>query len=230
MSTEVSEGAAPGPGRRPSRSGEGGAPVSGALTIVLAVVAVVAGFLILRSITNDDGTASTTPGGNVPVTTPVDTTPAVTDPPTTTTTLPQRVTDGASVVVANANGVNGSAGQMSRALEAAGYAMGDATNAAASIGQLQATVIYFAADVPAAQAVAESVNRDLGGDVSISALQPPAPTSDGSVDGDVLVMLGNDKAGKTLEELAPATAGNGPAVTSPEVSGDEAEVEDGADG
>jgi hypothetical protein len=226
MSTEVSEGTPPGPGRRPPRSGEGGAPVSGALTIVLAVVAVVAGFLILRSITNDDGTASTTPGGNATVTTPVETTPVVTDPPATTTTLPQRVTDGAAVVVANANGVNGSAGQMSRALGAVGYDMGDATNAATSIGQLEATVIYFAADVPAAQAVAESVNRDLGGDASISALQSPAPTADGSLDGDVLVMLGNDKAGKTLEELAPAVSDDGPGVTSPDVSGDETEVDE----
>ena len=37
---------------RRTRVGEGGAPVSGGLAIVLAVVAVVAGFLILRSISN----------------------------------------------------------------------------------------------------------------------------------------------------------------------------------
>ena len=38
--------------RRTSRVGDGSAPVSGALAIVLAVVAVVAGFLILRSISD----------------------------------------------------------------------------------------------------------------------------------------------------------------------------------
>ena len=42
---------------RRSRASDGGAPVTGALAIVLAAVAVVAGFLILRSIT-DDGTAT----------------------------------------------------------------------------------------------------------------------------------------------------------------------------
>lgn len=228
MSTEVPEGASPSPGRRSPRAAEGGAPVSGALTIVLAVVAVVAGFLILRSITNDDGTATTPGGGGPAVTTPSETAPITTDPPVTTTTVLQRVTDGAAVVVANANGVNGSAGQMSRALEAVGYDMGSATNAATSIGQLEATVIYFDPDVPAAQAVAESVNRDLGNDASISALASPAPTVDGSVDGDVLVMLGNDKAGRTLEELAPssAPAEPTPGVTSPDVAGESDEPSD----
>ena len=38
--------------RRSTRVGDGGAPVTGALAIVLAVVAVVAGFLILRSISD----------------------------------------------------------------------------------------------------------------------------------------------------------------------------------
>ena len=42
MSSDVPEGGtAPAPGRRPSRSSDGGAPVTGALTIVLAIVAVV---------------------------------------------------------------------------------------------------------------------------------------------------------------------------------------------
>ena len=66
MSTDVPEGAGPGPvGRRP-RAGDGGAPASGALAIVLAIVAVVAGFLILRSINDDDdGDAGETPSGSV---------------------------------------------------------------------------------------------------------------------------------------------------------------------
>ena len=50
--SDVADGSGPVPRRTP-RSADGGAPVSGALAIVLAVVAVVAGFLILRSISDD---------------------------------------------------------------------------------------------------------------------------------------------------------------------------------
>ena len=51
--SDVADGSGPVPRRSP-RSSDGGAPVSGALAIVLAVVAVVAGFFILRSISGDD--------------------------------------------------------------------------------------------------------------------------------------------------------------------------------
>lgn len=223
MSSEYSEGGvtAPAPERRPGRGAEGGPPITGVLTIVLAVIAVVLGFLILRSITSDNGGGTVGPVG--PGTTDA---PVVTDPPattaapaTTTTTAPPLVFDGASVVVANANGVNGSAGMMTRALEAAGFTMGEATNAAAAVGQLEATVIYYDPSVPAAQAVAESVNQVLGADASVSPLPDTPPTQAGTLAGDVLLMLGNDKAGKSLEELAPA--GDGDVVPSPGVAGDE---------
>jgi hypothetical protein len=224
MTSEIPETAPP--ERRSSRAGEGGAPVSGALTIVLAVVAVVAGFLILRAITGDDdgGTTLPTGPGQTATTEPdgaddPDTTTPVTDPPPPTTTEPALVVDGATVVVANANGVNGSAGAMTDLLADVGYIMGEPTNA--TTGQLDSTVIYYDPETEAAQAVAESVNRSLGGDSSISQVGTPAPTTDGSIGGDVLVLLGNDKAGSTLEELAPA-AGNEAetTVTAPEVSGE----------
>lgn len=237
MSSEVPEGVAPSPERRPSR-GEGGAPVSGALTIVLAVVAVVAGFLILRAITGDNGTADGPPGGAT-VTQPTEDgddpdEPTPTDPPApTSTTEPPLVTDGAIVVVANANGVNGSAGAMSELLDGAGFEMGTPTNA--STGQLATTVIYYDPSVDAAQTVAESVNRVLGGDAPISQVGTPAPTSSGEIDGSVLVMLGNDKANtQSLDELAPA-ADDGDddeeasTVTAPEVSGGDDGGETGDD-
>lgn len=230
MSSEYAEGgaAAPTPQRRPGRGGDGGAPVTGALTIVLAVVAVVAGFLILRAITGDDGGTSVGPG------TTQTTEPAV-DPAATTTTVPQSTTttepplvfDGATVVVANANNVNGSAGQMTRELEAAGFTLGGAVNAATAVGQLATTVIYFDSSVESARAVAESVNRVLGADSSISPLPETPPTADGTLDGQVLVMLGNDKAGRTLDELAPEPAAD--VVPSPGVSGDGTEGDDAVD-
>jgi hypothetical protein len=234
MTSEIPESGAL-PARRSGRGGDGGAPVSGALTIVLAVVAVVAGFLILRAITGDDGGGTTLPTGpGQTVTTEPDddadaAAPTTTEPTPPTTTEPALVVDGATVVIANANGVNGSAGAMTQLLADVGYIMGEPTNA--TTGQLDSTVIYYDPDTEAAQAVAESVNRSLGGDSSISQVGTPAPTSDGEIGGDVLVLLGNDKAGSSLEELAPTGAADvETTVTAPEVSGGDAdETDDDAD-
>jgi len=228
MSTDLPEGSGPGPvGRRP-RSGDGGAPASGALAIVLAVVAVVAGFLILRSINDDDdgdagetpiGTTATSDAGAVTTLGGITTVAG-----TTTTTEPPLVLDPAvSVVVANASNVNGSAAQMTRALEVVGYTMGAATNKGASVGQLEASVIYFDPNVPNAENVAGSVARSLGGVDSIAPVATPAPTESGELGGaGVLVMLGIDKAGKTLDELTGATTVDTTATgeTSPPVAGD----------
>jgi len=107
--SDVSDGSGPVPRRTP-RTADGGAPVSGALAIVLAVVAVVAGFFILRSISGDDkkqfdlqsagtGAAADGDGDTASTTTPISA--AVTTALPTTTTL---VTTGATVIVANANG------------------------------------------------------------------------------------------------------------------------------
>ncbi len=64
--TDVPDGSGQIPRRSP-RVGDGGAPVSGALAIVLAVVAVVAGFLILRSISDggNDSADFPEPGNGV---------------------------------------------------------------------------------------------------------------------------------------------------------------------
>ena len=225
MSSEVPEGSVPPPGaRRAPRGGDGGAPVSGALTIVLAIVAVVAGFLILRSIADDDdgGDAGGGTATSTETTAPSSLLTTTTAAAPTTTTTPPLVTEGATVVVANASNINGSAGQMTRALEAAGYQMGEATNAAASVGQLDQTVVYFDPAQPGAQAVAESVGRSLGGVASISPVPTPPPVESGDLGGaGVLVMLGIDKAGKSLEELSPtgATASSTPSGTAPPVAG-----------
>jgi LytR cell envelope-related transcriptional attenuator len=216
--TEMPEGPDTGQQRRTTRAGEGGAPVSGALTIVLAVIAVVAGFLILRAISDDDGDGASSPGvGTAATTPPAGSTPL--DTTTTTTTTPPLVTTGAQVQVANASNVNGAAAGMSRALEAVGYTMGEPTNRSEAFGQAETTVIYYNTANPQALAVAESVSRSLGGVTSISELTVPAPTQTGEADGDVLVMLGIDKAGKTLEELNPTSTAVTPGVTSPAVSG-----------
>lgn len=219
---------------RRGRVGDGGAPVSGALAIVLAVVAVVAGFLILRSISDggestldfgggtgdgvetdgdgatDDATDDGTGGTTVP-----------TLPPTTT--QPPVVVEGASVLVANANNVGGSASAMTRALQTGpGFTMVDPVNASPAVGDVDESVIYYDPGIVAAQTVAESLSRVLGGVATIAPMPETPPTRDGSLNGaGVLLMLGNDKAGKTLAELAPDLAdGGATVVTNPPVAGE----------
>ncbi|MFW2335077.1 LytR C-terminal domain-containing protein [Ilumatobacter sp.] len=219
--------------RRSPRVGDGGAPVSGALAIVLAVVAVVAGFLILRSISDSGENTADFPepgqsqggapsGGEAATNTTNPGDSVATLPPTTTT--PPLVVEGASVVVANANGQGGSASAMSRALEAGyGFTVVDPTNASSTIPDLDETVIYYLTDVAAAQTVADSLGRVLGGVSSVAPMPETPPTQDGQLNGaEVLLMLGKDKANKTLEELAPDLAGgsgNVVTVTNPDPSG-----------
>ena len=133
------DGSGPIPRRTP-RTSDGGAPVSGALAIVLAVIAVVAGFLILRSISGDDerqlgvGDGGGAAAGGVDTSTataPESTVPGGSTVPTTPpTTQPPDVFTGATVMVVNANFQSGTAGQMSRAIEGRGFQMEEGTEKA----------------------------------------------------------------------------------------------------
>jgi LytR cell envelope-related transcriptional attenuator len=216
--------------RRSPRVSDGGAPVSGAVAIVLALVAVVAGFLILNSISDGgdaaldfpaDGSAGAN-GADGPDSSDVtdSTNPGST---TTTTTVPQIVTEGADVIVANVNSVGGSAGQMKRALELAGFTVVAAVDGSAAVGDLEESVIYYDDTNPQALAVATSLGEVLGGVSSIAPLTGTPPTADGEMQGaDVLLMLGDDKAGQSLEDLNPELNGSGDAtqVTNPPIAGD----------
>jgi hypothetical protein len=217
-------GAAGGQSRKSPRQGIGGSPVGSTLSIVLAVIAVVAGFLILRNITDDnDGASGAIGDGSGEV---VDSTTTTVDlglETTTiapTTTVPALVTEGATVVVANASGVPGSAGRMSTSLGAAGYTMAEATNATS---QLEVSIVYYDPAVVAAQAVAESVARSMGG-LEVAPVPTPVPIEGGALNGSgVVVMLGTAQADKTLEELVGGTtAASTPETgTAPAVAGTE---------
>jgi hypothetical protein len=136
----------------------------------------------------------------------------VTTVPATPTTV-GRVTTGATVVVANASGVGGSAGAMSTALQTAGYAMGTAGNSTGE--QLATSLVYYVAGDAAAQAVAASVATDMGG-LAVSEMPQPPPIDAGLGTSTVLVMLGTDTAGKTLADLNPtAVAPPAPAGATP---------------
>ena len=205
-----------GSGRRPPRVGDSGSPVGSTLSIVLAVVAVVAGFFILRAITDDDDdggddiTADSTPADDTGVSGSGVAGPTTAPGADTSTTL-GRVTDGATVVVANASGIGGSAAAMTAALEGAGYALGEPGNNTGT--NLDTSVVYFVTGDPIAQAVAQSIATDLGGVVATDMPSPP-PVDTGLGTATVLVMVGTDTANKTLADLNPAT------VTPPSAAGD----------
>ena len=147
-----------------------------------------------------------------------------------TTTLPPLVlvTDGATIVVANASGVNGAAGRMTDALEEAGFTAADATNS--SEGPLSVTKIYYDPDTAAAKAVADSLREALGaGDIEVLELTVPAPLTDPEsiADASVLVSIGNDVADKSLDVLQ----GRAPSAddSAEEATADEATAESSAD-
>ena len=191
----------PTPSRRSPRQGVGGSPMGSTISIVLAVVAVIVGFLILNNIT-DDG-----PSGDVsaPVDSVVDSTPdTVLENTTTSTTEPPFVTEGATVVVANASGVPGSAGRMSTELATVGFTMAEATNSTQS--GLTASIVQYDSSIAAAKAVAESVARSMGG-LTVEVVPTPPPVEGGSLNGaGVLVLLGTDEADKTIAQLSAPTA------------------------
>ncbi|QQS23631.1 MAG: LytR C-terminal domain-containing protein [Actinomycetota bacterium] len=175
-------------GRRP-----GGMSVSATLSIIVAAIAVLLGFLVLRDINRESGDSSG---------------PDTTDAPdsTTASTTAQSTSSSSSVpmaafklMVANASGVGGSARQMSTALQSRGFVVVDPTDAADSYGVIAASVVYTLAGY---EAQGEAVATVLGG-VEVLAMPSSPPIQTELGEATVLVMLGSDLAGKPLP--TPAT-------------------------
>lgn len=188
--------------------------------IIIAIIAVVAGFLILKSIGDDDGggSVSTPESTAAPIDTSAALTTAATVPVVTVATTPPIVLEGATVVVANASTVNGAAGVLTTALTGKGFTLAKATNATAK--QEASTVLYDPAD-PEAFAVATSVATMMG-NVLVQEITTPAPLEGGVVpEGvSVIVMLGSDKANSTLAQMsAPTTTVAGAVDTTTTTTG-----------
>lgn len=219
--TDAPEGPAEGEperGARRPRVGDGGSPVGSTLSIVLAVIAVVAGFLILRAITNDDGddgaivpdpSGTEAPGDSTVGST---LTPGTGLPTTVVPTPPPATKSGATVLVANVSGVGGSAGTMATALQTDGYTVGEPTNGTGE--QLATSVVYYVDGNPQAVAVATTLAAQILG-VQALPMPIPPPVEAGLGDATVVLMLGTDAAGKTLADLAVAA----PAVQPPTAVG-----------
>jgi hypothetical protein len=158
---------------------------------------VLAGGLVVAACAGDDDSSDTTTTTAAPAATTAPTTvaPTTTTAPTTTVAL---VVEGATVIVANSSIVGGAAGRMTDELATAGFTTVTATN---GVEKLEATVVYYTDD-DGAEAVAESVAAAMGG-VEVEAMPDPIPTEDGELgDAQVLVLLGNNEADQTLEQLS----------------------------
>ena len=202
-------------GARGTRIGDSGSPVGSPLTIVLAVIAVVAGFLIFRTL--DDGAPSGAAAGGDPGAIDLGSTTTVAGqagvavttvagggaaPTTTTAFVPVRT--GGTVIVANASQVPGSAGRMTTTLESAGYATADATDADKDLVDvpISKTIVYYSVGVD--MNLVNTLARDLGG-ATVQPMPSEIPVSGSSLGAaTVLVMLGTDMADKPLTPVLAA--------------------------
>ena len=176
--------------RRPRRGPSSrGASLNSTMSIVVAAVAVLLGFLILRDIGGDSGSLST-PSDEAPTETiATDTAPAETVTPSTLQLTAFKVQ------VANASRVSGSAGELTTQLQGRGFIVQPAVNSSEITPKQTATVVYFIAGSEDAAAL---IATTLGG-VATAAMPDPIPTESGAVgEATVLIMLGTDIAGKPL--------------------------------
>jgi hypothetical protein len=190
--------------RRPSLS----SPSTGTLGAAVAVVALVLGFLILRDVRGDDGTASGTSDPNATLA------PGVTIDPSAPTTLPAFSINGFKIQVANASGLAGSAGDMTTKLQDQGYVVQVAMNVAAGTAKRMKTGVFYLAGCEAAS---QNVAAVLGGKVEVAAMPQPIPVETGTVgEACILILLGTDLANKPLAGVVGG--GSGAAATTTTVA------------
>jgi len=178
--------------RRPRRGpGSNGSSLNSTMSIVVAAVAVLLGFLILRDIGGSDSSTSDAPTDSVTSETVVTETTLV-DPAVAETTLPLTAF---KVQIANASKVSGSAGDLTTQLQGRGFIVQPAMNTDAATPKQTATVVYFN---PGSEAAATLVATTLGG-VATAPMPTPIPTEKGNIlEASVLILLGTDLAGKPL--------------------------------
>lgn len=188
-----------------------GAPMGSTVAIVVTAIALVLGFLILRKV-NDSSSATPTDKSTTTTPTTLDPT-ATTDPPAiVTTTSLALVVSGTQLQVANASNQNGVAKQMSDVLATKGFTMAEAVSATEKLEVSK--VLYNAADT-AAKPLADSLAAFLGITATEQGLPVPVEDSVWAEGSGVILMLGNDFAGKTLDQIlgVPTTGTTTPPTT-----------------
>lgn len=199
------------PGGPAGRSPRGSSP---AIAVVVALVAAVVGFVILRSLGDDNGTAVSTGGGTETTDASTGDSGAVDTATVTTPTTVAIDRQAWNVLVANASGVKGSAGSLTEQLGSLGFKTLKATNATDPT-KLDTTVVYY---VIGADAIGADVAASIGKTAQPMPATLPVPQTD-FVGGHVLVVLGTDLAGKPIpgavvpETTQPPAAGGSPNST-----------------
>ncbi|HNJ96691.1 MAG TPA: LytR C-terminal domain-containing protein, partial [Ilumatobacteraceae bacterium] len=154
----------------------------------------------------DQGLAVTTTTVCLPTVPTTETGPTTsTGGSTTTTSIVLDDFTSTKVQVANCSAQNGVAQMMSQVLTDAGFTTADAVNGMCD-PKLDSSYVIYDESVPGAQAVAETVARTLGG-ITVEAAVLPIRTESGAwAEGSgVVVLLGNDLAGKTLDQITNPT-------------------------
>lgn len=181
---------------------------TGTLSVAVAVVALILGFLILRDVrAGDDG--STTPGGNGSGDT---TTTTVAGGGGTTSTVPFNI-NSFKIQVANSSGVAGSAGDLTVKLQAANYVVQPPLNTPPGTPKRSKTGVFY---LTGCEANAQNVAGVLGGNVEVATMPIPVPLETGSLgEACVLVLLGTDLAMKPLQGLVGSGSGAAATTTLP---------------
>ena len=194
---------------RPPAAGDGQSPIVTLIVLVAGAVAVIAGFVILRSVgtpADDAGdavgdvavTATATPSTSGPA--PATTAAATTTTTTTTTTAPRVSKSDATVVVANASGVDRSATAMTDELVADGYVTAGVANATGP--RLERSIIYHVEGDADALGVAGLIARQIP-TAQVLPMPEPPPLDRPLGAATVALILGKDAAGRPLPDPPP---------------------------
>ena len=200
--------------RPPSRSSSS-APMGSTVAIVVTAIAVLLAFFILRKV-NDSGTTSVVDPGTIATTAttlPGDT--SQTTIPQVTETTTGIVKSGTSIQVVNCSNQEGVARNLSNALAAEGFTM---VGADTGTIDLPVTKIIYNPDDPLALPVAQTLSVLLANAVieSSGPVVPTLTTGTWAPGSSVIVLLGDDLAGKTLAQIGGAeTTGITTATSAP---------------
>jgi len=186
----------------PRSSSGSSAPMGSTVAIVVTAIAVLLAFFILRKVNDSGATSSDTPGTNTTIVTESTLIGETTLPAGVTTPTTLSVSKiGTSVQVVNASNQEGVARNMSNALAAEGFTMVEPDTATID---LPVTKVIYNPDDPNALPVAQFVATLLANAAvePSGAVTPSLLTGTWAAGSSVMVLLGDDLAGKTLAQIA----------------------------